>query len=232
MTENRYGNGLVKALVVLAICGGGAVGYLKWKKLKDEEEAARSRPVTFAQQFQDSLKELKKTDLKPGSGAEAVHGAKVSIHYVGMLQDGTVFDSSITRNQPVSFPLGVAQALPAWDQGIIGMKVGGRRKLESPPFLAYGQSGIAGLVPPNAPVVFEIDLLSVGEADDPITKKNREIEKKIAAENLNTKKRSALASEARSKKPSSKIAAKTQKTIKPKKVAPKPSPSPKKSKRR
>ncbi|MBU6153779.1 MAG: FKBP-type peptidyl-prolyl cis-trans isomerase [Bdellovibrionales bacterium] len=224
MTENRNGNGLVKALVVLAICGGGAVGYLKWKKLKDEEEAARSRPVTFAQQFQDALKELKKTDLKQGEGAEAVYGAKVTIHYVGMLQDGTVFDSSITRNQPVSFPLGVAQALPAWDQGIIGMRVGGRRKLESPPFLAYGQSGIAGLVPPNAPVVFEIDLLKVGEADDPITKKNREIENKTA-----------LANREHSKKTSAKIAAKTQKQQrpqKPKKPAPKPSPTPKKSKRR
>jgi FKBP-type peptidyl-prolyl cis-trans isomerase (trigger factor) len=221
MTENRYGNGLVKALVVLAICGAGAVGYLKWKKLKGEEEAARSRPVTFAQQFQDSLKELKKIDLKPGSGAEAVHGAKVSIHYVGMLQDGTVFDSSITRNQPVSFPLGVAQALPAWDQGIIGMKVGGRRKIESPPFLAYGQSGIEGLVPPNAPVVFEIDLLSVGEADDPITKKNQEFEKKTA-----------LIDQERSKKPSSRIAAKKQKPQKSKKSALKPSPTPKKTKHR
>jgi FKBP-type peptidyl-prolyl cis-trans isomerase len=106
MTQNRYGNGLVKALVVLAICGGGAVGYLKWKKLKDEEEAARSKPVTFAQQFQDALKELKKTDLKLGSGAEAVHGTKVSIQYVGMLQDGTVFDSSRSKSQSVSFHVG------------------------------------------------------------------------------------------------------------------------------
>jgi peptidylprolyl isomerase len=173
MTHQRQGNGLVKALIALAIFGAGIAGVLHWKKIRDEEERARSGSVTFAQQFEDSLRELKKTDLKVGDGAEAIRGAKVTIHYVGMLQDGTVFDSSIARNQTVAFPLGVAQALPAWDHGIIGMKVGGRRRLEAPPFLAYGQSGIEGAVPPNAPVIFEIDLLKVGKVNEPVAQKNR-----------------------------------------------------------
>jgi hypothetical protein len=241
MINNNQGSGLVKALLVIILGAAGVVGYLKWKKLKDEE-VERSRPVSFAQKFENALQQLQKTDLLVGTGAEATRGAKVTIHYVGTLQDGTVFDSSRSKSQSVSFPLGVAQALPGWDHGIEGMKVGGKRRIQVPPFLAYGESGVAGLVPPNATVTFEIELLKVGIADDPITKKNIEIEKKAVAD-------AKLAEAARLKKalqakknlppPVKAKPAKTTKpqaTLKPQKAsmsapASKPSPSPKKKKK-
>jgi FKBP-type peptidyl-prolyl cis-trans isomerase FkpA len=179
MTKKKQGSGWLKALLLVVLGAGGVAGYLKWKRYQ-EEEAARSRPVSFAQKFENALQQLQKTDLVVGTGTEANRGEKVTIHYVGKLPDGTVFDSSRSRNQPVSFPLGVAQALPGWDHGIEGMKVGGKRKIEVPSFLAYGEKGIAGLVPPDTAVTFEIELLKVGVADDAITKKNLETEKKVA----------------------------------------------------
>jgi peptidylprolyl isomerase len=244
MIKNTQGSGLVKALLVMILGAGGVVGYLKWKKLKDEE-AERSRPVSFAQKFETALQQLQSTDLVVGSGKEANRGEKVTIHYVGKLPDGTVFDSSRSRNQPVSFPLGVAQALPGWDHGIVGMKVGGKRKIEVPPFLAYGETGVAGLVPPDTTVIFEIELLKVGVADDPITKKNIEIEKKAAAEaKLAEAARLKKALQARKNAPPVPVKAKPAKSSKPQAIAkpqkasksapaskPSPSPKPKKKKK-
>jgi len=219
MIKNTQGSGLVKALLVMILGAGGVVGYLKWKKLKDEE-AERSRPVSFAQKFETALQQLQSTDLVVGSGKEANRGEKVTIHYVGKLPDGTVFDSSRSRNQPVSFPLGVAQALPGWDHGIEGM-------------------------PPDTTVIFEIELLKVGVADDPITKKNIEIEKKAAADaKLAEAARLKKALQARKNAPPVPVKAKPAKSSKPQAIAkpqkasksapaskPSPSPKPKKKKK-
>jgi peptidylprolyl isomerase len=106
---------------------------------------------------------LEVKDLKTGTGAEAKPGDQVSVQYVGVLYDnGSKFDSSYDRGQPFSFKLGGGQVIQGWDQGVAGMKVGGRRELIIPPDLAYGAQGQPPTIPPNATLVFVIDLVSIG----------------------------------------------------------------------
>jgi FKBP-type peptidyl-prolyl cis-trans isomerase len=103
---------------------------------------------------------LVSTDLVVGTGATAVTGDTVTVHYIGTFTNGTKFDSSYDRNQPFTFRLGVGQVIAGFDQGVAGMKVGGKRRLTIPPSLAYGSQG-QGTIPPNSTLVFEIDLLSI-----------------------------------------------------------------------
>jgi FKBP-type peptidyl-prolyl cis-trans isomerase FkpA len=98
-------------------------------------------------------------DLVVGSGAQVQNGDTVSVNYTGWLEDGTKFDSSYDRNQSFEFKLGTKAVIAGWDQGIAGMQVGGKRKLTIPPELAYGSQGIPGVIPPNATLVFEVELL-------------------------------------------------------------------------
>jgi FKBP-type peptidyl-prolyl cis-trans isomerase len=100
-------------------------------------------------------------DLVVGEGAEAVAGSAVVVHYTGWLTDGTKFDSSVDRGQPFQFTLAQGMVIPGWDQGVEGMKVGGKRKLTIPPELGYGSQGAGGVIPPNATLVFEVELLEV-----------------------------------------------------------------------
>jgi FKBP-type peptidyl-prolyl cis-trans isomerase FkpA len=100
-------------------------------------------------------------DLEVGTGAEAVAGQQVSVHYTGWLTDGKKFDSSKDRGDPFSFPLGKRHVIAGWDEGVQGMKIGGRRKLTIPPELGYGARGAGGVIPPNAILVFEVELLGV-----------------------------------------------------------------------
>jgi peptidylprolyl isomerase/FKBP-type peptidyl-prolyl cis-trans isomerase FkpA len=101
-------------------------------------------------------------DVVIGEGDEAIAGREVTVHYTGWLTDGTKFDSSKDRSQPFSFPLGAGHVIKGWDEGVQGMKVGGKRKLTIPPQLGYGARGAGGVIPPNATLVFEVELLSVG----------------------------------------------------------------------
>ena len=104
---------------------------------------------------------LQYQDLVIGNGAEAVAGKSVTVHYTGTLQDGTKFDSSVDRNQPFTFTLGAGQVIPGWDEGVAGMKVGGKRKLVIPPDLAYGAQGYPPVIPADATLTFEVELLEV-----------------------------------------------------------------------
>ena len=105
--------------------------------------------------------QLQIDELVVGTGAEARTGASVSVHYTGWLTDGTRFDSSIDRGKPFAFALGRGQVIAGWDQGVVGMRVGGKRKLTIPPHLGYGVRGAGGVIPPNATLVFEVELLGV-----------------------------------------------------------------------
>lgn len=100
-------------------------------------------------------------DKVVGTGAEAVAGKTVTVHYLGMLPDGTVFDGSKKRGQPFTFTLGAGQVIQGWDQGVAGMKVGGTRQLIIPPDLAYGSQGAGAAIPPNATLIFQVELLDV-----------------------------------------------------------------------
>ena len=104
---------------------------------------------------------LQVEDLVVGDGVEAQSGKEITVHYTGWLTDGTQFDSSIDRKQPLSIVLGVGQVIKGWDQGIEGMKIGGKRKLTIPPELAYGNRAVGGVIPKNATLVFEVELLGV-----------------------------------------------------------------------
>lgn len=105
---------------------------------------------------------LKIQDLVVGTGAVAKSGENVTVHYRGTLTDGTQFDASYDRGEPFSFDLGAGQVIRGWDEGVVGMRVGGKRKLTIPPSLGYGASGAGGVIPPNATLVFEVELLKVG----------------------------------------------------------------------
>jgi len=105
---------------------------------------------------------LKIEDINVGTGAEAQAGNTVSVHYVGTLEDGKVFDSSRKRGEPFQFPLGAGKVIKGWDQGVAGMRIGGVRKLTIPPSLGYGSRGVGnGLIPPNSTLIFEVELLGV-----------------------------------------------------------------------
>ncbi|MES1981872.1 MAG: FKBP-type peptidyl-prolyl cis-trans isomerase [Pseudomonadota bacterium] len=115
-----------------------------------------------------AVKTLTKIDSKVGTGAEAVPGKEVSVHYTGWLYSaakpdhkGNKFDSSVDRGQPFNFPLGGGQVIAGWDQGVAGMKVGGKRTLIIPPAMGYGARGAGGAIPPNAALVFDVELLKI-----------------------------------------------------------------------
>lgn len=100
-------------------------------------------------------------DIRVGEGDAAEKGRQVSVHYTGWLENGSKFDSSKDRNDPFDFPLGRGYVIPGWDEGVAGMRVGGVRKLTIPPHLGYGAYGAGGVIPPNATLVFEVELLGV-----------------------------------------------------------------------
>ena len=110
--------------------------------------------------------ELEIIDLKIGEGKEAVRGALITTHYTGWLEDGTQFDSSIDRGNYFETVIGTGRVIKGWDQGLIGMQVGGKRKLQVPAHLAYGERQIGALIKPNSNLVFEIELLEVLTRDD------------------------------------------------------------------
>lgn len=102
-------------------------------------------------------------DIQTGHGKEAEKGKEITVHYTGWLEDGTKFDSSLDRRQPLTITLGVGQVIQGWDEGFGGMKEGGKRRLTIPPEMGYGSHGASRVIPPNATLIFEVELLKVYE---------------------------------------------------------------------
>lgn len=163
---------IILGLVVLAV-----VAYAVTACAKKEQETQSSTPapaavaslvagtpaaaVPAASNVVTSASGLKYEVLREGNGPVAKAGQTVSVHYTGWLTDGTKFDSSVDRGQPFSFALGAGQVIKGWDEGVAGMKVGEKRKLTIPSDLGYGQRGAGNVIPPNATLVFDVELLGI-----------------------------------------------------------------------
>ena len=104
---------------------------------------------------------LEYIETQAGSGAQATAGKTITVHYTGKLTNGKVFDSSYSRGEPIVFPLGAGHVIKGWDEGIALMKVGGKAQLTIPPQLAYGERGASGVIPPNATLIFDVELVAV-----------------------------------------------------------------------
>ena len=124
---------------------------------------SRSSPMKVSGQPTTTPSGLQYWDIVVGTGGTAVAGTTVKVHYTGFLTTGEKFDSSRDRSEPFSFSLGAGQVIKGWDEGVAGMKVGGQRQLRIPPGLGYGASGAGGVIPPNATLIFDVELLEVGK---------------------------------------------------------------------
>ena len=107
------------------------------------------------------MKNLKTKILKEGKGKKCEKGNTITVHYTGKLKDGTIFDSSVERGTPLDFVLGIGQVIEGWDRGVEGMKIGEKRILEIPSTMAYGETGAGGVIPPNADLEFEVELIEI-----------------------------------------------------------------------
>ncbi|AVR43964.1 peptidylprolyl isomerase [Christiangramia fulva] len=134
------------------------------EKVKKEEEAkkkAEAELEKLAAGFEKTESGLRYKIINKGDGKQAEKGKTVAVHYKGQLADGTVFDSSYKRNKPLEFPVGMGHVIPGWDEGILKLKVGDKARLVIPPHLGYGERGAGGVIPPNAILVFDVELMEV-----------------------------------------------------------------------
>ncbi len=145
---------IVLAIIALFAFGGGGKKSMDDTKSNSSSQASSSAASTGAV-------DLKIEDIKVGNGTEVKSGDTVSINYIGTLTDGTKFDSSYDRKVPFETKIGVGQVIKGWDKGVVGMKVGGKRKLTIPPSLGYGAQGAGSKVPPNATLIFEVELMGI-----------------------------------------------------------------------
>jgi FKBP-type peptidyl-prolyl cis-trans isomerase len=127
----------------------------------EKSGSSSSGPMKVAGSPTTTPSGLQYWDIVAGNGPTATPGNMVHVHYSGYLTSGEKFDSSRDRNEPFSFPLGAGQVIKGWDEGVAGMKVGGQRQLRIPPALGYGSAGAGGAIPPNATLVFDVELLGV-----------------------------------------------------------------------
>lgn len=164
-------NFAVVIILVTVLLFGGFIFLNSRVQKRDQEyqnmlSLLTPEPVIETTSFTPNPKDAKITsmqqeDIKVGTGAEAVDGKKVTVHYTGTLTNGTKFDSSLDRNQPFSFMLGQGEVIQGWDLGVKGMKEGGKRKLTIPSNLGYGEYGAPPVIPANATLIFDVELLKV-----------------------------------------------------------------------
>jgi FKBP-type peptidyl-prolyl cis-trans isomerase FkpA len=152
------------AVLTAALAASGCGG----ESAEQTATSGASAPAATGGEGVSSITTLQKNDTVVGTGAEATPGKSVSVHYTGWLYSenapdhkGTKFDSSVDRKEPFDFNLGAGMVIQGWDQGVAGMKVGGKRTLTIPPAMGYGARGAGGVIPPNATLVFDVELLGV-----------------------------------------------------------------------
>lgn len=143
---------LLVAGIVIAACSD-----------KDAKQSGEAKPAAATAIATTTPSGLSYVDLVSGSGAQPVAGKPVKVHYTGWLENGVKFDSSLDRKEPFVFTIGRGEVIPGWDEGVMGMKVGGKRRLIVPPQLGYGSAGAGGVIPPNATLIFEVELLDVAK---------------------------------------------------------------------
>ncbi len=143
---------------VLLLIVGGVLAMTNGQAQTDTSKPTKveGKPTTTASGLQY-------WEIKAGTGDTAVAGKQVRVHYTGWLTDGKKFDSSVDRGQPFVFPLGAGRVIKGWDEGVAGMKVGGKRQLRIPPELGYGARGAGSAIPPNATLIFDVELLDVSK---------------------------------------------------------------------
>ena len=157
---------IVAAFIISSL---SVTGLVFWDLTRDKTDTAQNtediqKQIEQLQKQQEAQKgaKVEKTDIKAGDGAEAASGKRVTVNYVGTLKsNGNKFDSSYDRGEPFTFTLGAGEVIQGWDQGVPGMKVGGKRKLVIPAALAYGEASPSPDIPPNSDLVFEVELLKV-----------------------------------------------------------------------
>ncbi|GMX58450.1 MAG: hypothetical protein MCSN_1040 [Candidatus Microsyncoccus archaeolyticus] len=149
---------IILIIFLVLVCG---FFYFLLNLGSDNQTASVSDNIKIEENDEETIPQLKTEIMEEGNGQEVKSGDTISVHYTGYLENGTKFDSSLDRGEPFEFQIGLGQVIQGWEQGLIGMKVGEKRKLTIPPELGYGSSGAGGVIPPNATLIFEVELLEI-----------------------------------------------------------------------